>query len=47
MLFSIMPGITKPVSRLLKLYAECTSKLFKQFSNDFSPRAALQQNGGI
>lgn len=42
-----MPGITKPVSRLLKLYRECTSKLFKQFSNDFSPRAALQRNGGI
>lgn len=42
-----MPGITKPVSRLLKLYRECTSELFKQFSNDFNPRAALQRNGGI
>lgn len=42
-----MPGITKPVSRLLKLYGECTSELFKQFSNDFNPRAALQRNGGI
>lgn len=42
-----MPGITKPVSRLLKLYRECTSELFKQLSNDFNPGAALQQNGGI
>lgn len=42
-----MPGITKPVSRLLKLYGECTSELFKQFSNDFNPRAALQRNVGI
>ena len=42
-----MPGIAKPVSRLLKLYGECTSKLFKQFSNDFNPRAALQRNRGI
>lgn len=42
-----MPGITKPVSGLLKLYRERTSKLFKQFSNDFNPRAALQRNRGI
>lgn len=42
-----MPGITKPVSRLLKLYRECISELFKQFSNDFNPRAALQQKEGI
>lgn len=42
-----MPGIAKPVSRLLKLYGECTSELFEQYSNDFNPRAALQRNRGI
>lgn len=39
-----MPGISKHLSKLLKLYGECTSKLFKQPSKDFNQRLALQQN---